>query len=137
SGRFAFHLLGSGLMVDGAVWSGRLRPKASPVIPLRVILEEDVPEKYYIPAADVSKWARLKGAKAEPRKAKNNFRYRYEEGAIPFPDPIGGPARTIMTREGGLSPSRFKHVILDPETERLRVLTPLEVERRNQFSDGW
>ena len=111
--------------------------KASAVVPLKSVLEEDVPEDYYIPDFDVLKWARLKGAKAEPRKAKNNFRYRYEEGAIPFPDSIEGPSRTIMTREGGLSPSRFKHVILDPETKRLRVLTPLEVERLNQFPDGW
>lgn len=137
SDRFEFHFLGSGVMANGAVWSRRLRPKTSAVVPLKSVLQEDVPEEYYIPDSDALKWARLKGAKAEPRRAKNNFRYRYEEGAIPFPDPIEAPARTIMTREGGLSPSRFKHVILDPETKRLRVLTPLEVERLNQFPDGW
>ena len=137
SDRFGFHFLGSGVMANGAVWSRRVRPKASPLVPVKSVLEEDVPEEYYIPESDALKWARLKGAKAEPRKAKNNFRYRYEEGAIPFPDSIEGPSRTIMTREGGLSPSRFKHVIQDPETKRLRVLTPLEVERLNEFPDGW
>ena len=28
-----------------------------------------------------------------------------------FPDPLDKPSRTIITGEGGSSPSRFKHVI--------------------------
>ena len=42
-------------------------------------------------------------------------------------------SRTIITGEGGKSPSRFKHVV---ETERgLRRLTPIELERLNMFPD--
>ena len=32
-----------------------------------------------------------------------------------FPDPLDKPSRTIITGEGGKSPSRFKHVIQTPK----------------------
>ena len=69
--------------------------------------------------------------------AKNGYEYHYTEGAIPFPDPVERPSRTIMTSEGGTSPSRFKHLILDPRVGRYRVLTPIEVERLNGFPQDW
>ena len=51
-----------------------------------------------------------------------------------FPDPLDKPSRTIITGEGGKSPSRFKHVI---ETEKgFRRLTPIELERLNMFPDN-
>ena len=51
-----------------------------------------------------------------------------------FPDPLDKPSRTIITAEGGPTPSRFKHVI---KTERgLRRLTPLELERLCMFPDN-
>ena len=51
-----------------------------------------------------------------------------------FPDPLEKPSRTIITGEGGKSPSRFKHVI---ETDKgLRRLTPIELERLNGFPDN-
>lgn len=51
-----------------------------------------------------------------------------------FPDPLDRPARTIVTGEGGSSPSRFKHVVR--VDGRLRRLTPVELERLNMFPDG-
>jgi DNA (cytosine-5)-methyltransferase 1 len=52
-----------------------------------------------------------------------------------FPDPIDRPSRTILTGEGGTSPSRFKHVV---QSEKgLRRLLPVELERLNGFPDGW
>lgn len=43
-------------------------------------------------------------------------------------------SRTIITGEGGKSPSRFKHVI---KTDHgLRRLTPIELERLNGFPDN-
>ncbi len=53
-----------------------------------------------------------------------------------FPDPLDKPSRTIVTGEGGKSPSRFKHVIKSPESGRLRRLTPVELERLNMFPDN-
>ena len=51
-----------------------------------------------------------------------------------FPDGLDKPSRTIITGEGGVGPSRFKHVILT-ESGRHRRLTPVELERLNMFPD--
>ena len=48
-----------------------------------------------------------------------------------YPDPIDEPSRTIITGEGGPSPSRFKHVIDTPYGKRR--LTPVELEKLNDF----
>ena len=45
------------------------------------------------------------------------------------------PARTILTSETGKS--RSTHVIEDPGTGRLRLLTPIEAERIQGFDDNW
>jgi DNA (cytosine-5)-methyltransferase 1 len=52
-----------------------------------------------------------------------------------FPDLLTRPSRTILTGEGGSSPSRFKHII--KVGHRYRRLTPLELERLNGFPDNW
>jgi len=78
-------------------------------------------------------WEYLKGAKKEKRKTQDGFEYNYSEGAMIYPDALDNASRTIITGEGGKSPSRFKHVV---ETDRgLRRLTPVELERLNMFPD--
>jgi len=79
------------------------------------------------------KWEYLKGGKKEIRKTKEGFEYNYSEGSMVFPDALDKPSRTIITGEGGKSPSRFKHVV---QTKKgLRRLTPVELERLNMFPD--
>jgi DNA (cytosine-5)-methyltransferase 1 len=95
-----------------------------------------VPPSFFIPQEQVRRWAYLKGRKDVPRTAKNGHSYMYSEGAIAFPDPLDKPSRTILTGEGGATPSRFKHVI-DAGDGRLRRLTPIELERLNGFPDRW
>jgi DNA (cytosine-5)-methyltransferase 1 len=52
-----------------------------------------------------------------------------------FPDLLTNPSRTILTGEGGSTPSRFKHII---RTKRgYRRLTPVELERLSGFPDDW
>ena len=85
---------------------------------------------------DLAKWEYLKGAKHELRKGRDGFEFSYNEGGMAFPDPLDKPSRTIITSEGGVTPSRFKHVIKDPENGRLRRLIPLELERLNMFPDN-
>ena len=93
-----------------------------------------VSSEFYIDENDKPKWEYLKGAKKEKRKTKNGFEYNYTEGAMIYPDALDNSSRTIITGEGGKSPSRFKHVIL---TDRgLRRLTPIELERLNMFPDN-
>ena len=62
--------------------------------------------------------------------------YKYEEGQIAYPDLLDRPSRTVVTSEIGRSPSRMRHLIrLDDGTHRR--LMPIELERLNQFPDGW
>ena len=68
------------------------------------------------------------------RTAKSGFTYNYSEGGMIFPDALDNASRTIITGEGGKSPSRFKHVI--SYNKRLRRLTPIELERLNMFPDN-
>jgi len=96
--------------------------------------EKKIPEEYFIDSKDKKRWAYLKGSKKEPRKSKSGHIYNYSEGAMAFPDPLTKPARTIITGEGGSSPSRFKHVIRT-KSGKLRRLTPIELERINMFPD--
>jgi DNA (cytosine-5)-methyltransferase 1 len=80
------------------------------------------------------KWKYLKGRKNEERISKSTgAKYKYGEGKMIYPDEADMPSRTIITGEGGSSPSRFKHVI---KTKKgLRRLTPVELERLNGFPD--
>lgn len=101
----------------------------------KILLNGAVPANYYIPETDLDKWYYLKGAKKEKRINKTTgFEYHYNEGGMVFPDPLDKPSRTIITGEGGPSPSRFKHVIQTADG-RLRRLTPVELERLNMFPD--
>lgn len=122
------------------VWSLDLRPDYDgPFTTLSDVLEpeDQVPESFFVPDGQLERWRYLKGAKVEPRVHKESgVPYRHEEGALPFPDPLDSPARTILTAEGGATPSRFKHIIRTP-SGRYRRLTPRELERLNGFPDDW
>ena len=124
-----------------------------------------IPQEYYISPEDVLKpkgWKYLKGAKKEQREGTDGFTYSYNEGAMKFPDPLDNASRTIITGEGGPTPSRFKHaVVFRPpnskiellklnskahhkvrtelgmkKNEWIRRLTPIELERLNMFPDN-
>lgn len=98
--------------------------------------DSDVPDEFFIQDEDVPKWQYAKGRKSEKRINKiTGYEYNYSEGAMAFPDSIEKPSRTIITGEGGASPSRFKHVILT-ESGKYRRLTPIELERLNMFPDN-
>ncbi|MBK7382998.1 MAG: DNA (cytosine-5-)-methyltransferase [Flavobacteriales bacterium] len=127
-----------GVMIDGVVFTMKVEPKGEgEVATLRSVLQEEasVPASFHITHADLPQWKYLKGAKQEPRtSAATGHQYAYAEGAMTFPDALDRPSRTIITGEGGRSPSRFKHIIL--VNGRYRRLTPLELERLNMFPDG-
>ena len=131
--------LTAGVMWRRAVWTRPVTAKYSGSMKvLRDVLEEadEVPESFFIRKEQLDRWAYLKGPKDIPRTARNGHEYLYSEGGIAFPDPIDQPSRTILTGEGGVTPSRFKHVV-EAGDGRLRRLTPLELERLNGFKDGW
>lgn len=137
SDRYDFDFQNAGVMTAGEVWTVHTKPRPEASLTLGSVLETNAPDRYFVQATDIARWRYLKGAKSESRKAGTGFRYAYTEGAIPFPDALDQPSRTMVTGEGGPSPSRFKHLVLVPETNAYRVLTPVECERLNQFPDGW
>lgn len=92
-------------------------------------------ESFYIPETDIERWKYFKGSKREERTKANGFKYFYTEGTMSFPDSLDKPSRTIITSEGGSGPDRCRHVIKD-DTNRLRRLTPIELERLNMFPDN-
>jgi DNA (cytosine-5)-methyltransferase 1 len=128
----------AGVMCGGTVWTRQVIPGQLGHATLGEILlpAAEVDASFFVPDEQIPRWERLKGAKSEPRRATNGHEYLYSEGAIAFPDPLDGPSRTILTGEGGTTPSRFKHVV-DAGNGRLRRLTPVELERLNGFPDGW
>lgn len=130
----------SGLIIDRMVVTFDTTPSyAGEVTTLGDVLlpENDVPMDYFIDDSHIDKWKYLKGAKKEKRVNKaTGFEYNYCEGGMVFPDAIDKPSRTIVTGEGGSSPSRFKHVVKCKESGKLRRLTPLELERLNMFPDN-
>jgi len=126
----------SGVFINGQVYTAKTSPNyAGPRTVVADVLQNgDVTSDFYIPSEDYHKWEYLKGAKKEVRTAKNGFEYTYSEGGMIFPDALDNASRTIITGEGGKSPSRFKHVI--QTAKGLRRLTPVELERLNMFPDN-
>ncbi len=126
----------SGVMIGGKVCTTKVSENYKGCLMTLgdvLISEKDVPKEYYIDKEDIERWEYLKGSKNEPRKAASGFEFIYKEGSMSFPDSIKKASRTIITGEGGPTPSRFKHVI---KTKKgLRRLTPLELERLCMFPD--
>jgi len=95
-----------------------------------------VPSEYWVPRERIPEWRYLKGAKSIQRThADSGGSYKYAEGSMAFPDSLERPSRTILTGEGGTSPSRFKHIIETPGG--MRRLLPVELERLSGFPDDW
>jgi DNA (cytosine-5)-methyltransferase 1 len=129
--------LTAGVMWKGEVHTLQAQPIKEPATPLGEILlpVNQVPKQFFIPQEQMERWTYLKGSKKEPRNGRDGFTYFYNEGPVAFPEPLDQPSRTILTGEGGVSPSRFKHVV--KQGRRYRRLTPVELERLNGFPDGW
>ncbi len=125
----------TGLCINGTVTTLKSNPEygGERIILSDILQNGGVPEDFYIPTKDLPKWEYLKGSKKEVRTTKQGFQYNYSEGSMIFPDAHEKPSRTIITGEGGKSPSRFKHVVSTPKG--LRRLTPIELERLNMFPD--
>ncbi len=128
----------AGLMIDKNVWTIRTKPihgGKKTTLGEILIPDEEVPKEYFVDEKSIQEWKYLKGAKKEEREGKNGFKYSYTEGPVSFPDHLDKPSRTIVTGEGGPTPSRFKHVV-KTGSGRLRRLTPIELERLNMFPDN-
>ncbi len=127
-----------GIMINRKILTAKVFPEynGEQITIRRIMLSEDkIPEEFFIDEKSLEEWKYLKGAKKEERSNGKGFTYIYSEGGMIFPENLDAPSRTIVTGEGGSSPSRFKHVI-QTESGRLRRLTPIELERLNMFPDN-
>ena len=130
--------LNAGYVYCGTVYTADTEPDyKGPYMTIRDIMvsPSEVDESFYVSDEDIEKWKYFKGYKRFIRKAKDGTEYVYSEGAMEFPDSIDKPSRTIITSEGGKSPDRCRHIIMD-QTGRYRRLTPVELERLSMFPDN-
>ncbi len=135
SDAFSFPFENAGYMHNGMIYTTRIVPIEEKGPVLSDILESNVDEKYYESEERLEKWKYLKGSKRIERIASNGHKYMYSEGAMTYPDAWDAPGRTMLTSEGTLN--RSSHVVEDPATRRIRILTPVECERMQGFEDGW
>jgi DNA (cytosine-5)-methyltransferase 1 len=131
--------MNSGYYENGIAYTVRSEAKLSKKFSvLGDVLQPDsqVPDEFWIDEKRLKEWKYLKGAKSIQRTHKGSgTTYIYAEGKMAFPDLVSNPSRTILTAEGGQTPSRFKHII--KTKNGYRRLTPIELERLNGFPDNW
>jgi len=158
----------SGVMVERQVWTTKCKAKYEgefTTLGSVLVTPGKIPDSYILDSEALLRekgWIYLKGSKKEMREGTDGFTYRYAEGPVTFPDALNRASRTVVTGEGGSSPSRFKHVVkfkptkgqIDRlgltsakcnevrsilnlgKTQWLRRLTPIELERLNGFPDN-
>ena len=159
SDSFVFNFENTGVMRDGIIYTLKTTPDYDgEQITLGDIMETgEVDESFFIPeerlyytdpsvdhsdetVAKLSDrehktWQYIKGAKKLPRTAATGHDYVFSEGAVPMIDAPNKPARTMLTSEGGFS--RTTHIVRDLKTDRIRLLTPTEMERIQGFPTNW
>lgn len=135
SDNFAFAFEAAGYMRKGRIYTSKVIEQEEEPIALGKILQKNVDDKFYITNEKMPKWTYLKGAKKIPRTSANGHEYVFSEGPVAFPDPWDRPGRTMLTSESTLN--RSTHVVSDPGTGRLRLLTPVEAERLQGFDAEW
>ncbi len=136
SNKFKAQFYNAGIMLNGKVYSSKVEKNCTDICPLKSIIQKDkVEDKYFLNEETLEKFKYLKGTKRIPRIKPNGESYVYTEGAMPCPDNLEAPARTMLTSEGGIS--RTTHIVEDYITKKIRLLTPLECERINGFPDNW
>ena len=125
----------SGIFINGICYTSKHDPIKEEKLTLgKIIMTQKVNESFYIEPDLINKWEIAKGPQKTKRITNAGFEYFYSMGRMNFPDDLEQPARTIVTGEGGKTPSRFKHVV---KTKfGLRRLTPIELEKINMFPEN-
>lgn len=135
SDNFSFDFESAGFMRDWRVMTGKANEQEEKPITLGEILEPCDNEDYFIKSSDLPSWVEMKGAKKKERTTEDGHTYFFSEGAIPFLDYHNKPGRTMLTSEG--TKNRSTHIVADPATGTIRLLTPRECERLQGFPDDW
>lgn len=129
SDKFKAEFENAGFMIGNKVYTVKTKPIEEAPITLGQIAEKDgVDAHYFLNENQRKKYEYLRGSKKIPRVDKNGFEYMYSEGAMSPYDVLDLPARTMLTSEG--TTNRSTHIIKDPKEGKLRILTPIECERK-------
>ena len=128
--------LNSGVYKNGTAYTVKVEAQESQKRALREALvpDSEVPPEFYVEETELAKWKKLKDGGPRDRKSKSGYTYTYSEGRMNLTDDLDKPSRTIVTGEGGSTPSRFKHLI--DINGRYRRLTPVELEKLNGFPEN-
>lgn len=134
----------AGFFINGKAFTARITPRyfgtkmtlGDKLVPIGT----HIPDEFYVDASiveDAEKgWTYHKGPKKIKRKDKTTgHEYYFAEGGMSVTDPLDKPSRTIITSEGGATPSRTKHLI--EWDGRYRRLLPEELEQLNMFPAKW
>ena len=135
SDMFKFNFENAGFMRNGVIYTTKITEKVETPKTLKEILEPCDNEDYFIKSSDLPSWVQMKGAKKKERVTADGHAYTFSEGAIPFLDYYNKPGRTMLTSEG--TKNRSSHIVADPGTGTIRILTPIECERLQGFDDNW
>lgn len=135
SDKFSFCFENAGVMREGNIITGKVVEQEETPITLGSILEPCENEDYFVSSSDLPSWVTMKGAKKKERTTADGHKYTFSEGAIPFLDYHNKPGRTMLTSEG--TKNRSTHIVADPKTGTIRILTPVECERLQGFDDNW
>ncbi len=134
---FSFKFENSGTLKNGILYTAKTTPRGSKTKNLRdIILKDKVDSDLFISEKKKEKLQYLKGSKKILRvNKKTGIEYFYTEGKMTFPENLDLPGRTMLTSEGSVN--RSTHIINDNLTGKLRILSPVEAERLNEFPDNW
>ena len=135
SDEYAFPFENSGVLVDGWAYTIRTEPVKEEPTTLGQIAESGVDEHYYLTEKQKEQFGYLRGSKKIPRLRPDGTEYLYSEGGMSPYDEMDLPGRTMLTSEGSVN--RSTHIVKDPATGELRILTPVECERLNMFPSNW
>ena len=133
SNKFSWNFFESGIMIDGVVATSKINPIKDSPCTLRNIVEKNVDSHFYLDVNRINKFSYLRDRKKIARTKPNGENYWYSEGAMSPYDSLDLPGRTMLTSEG--TTNRSTHILKDKKG--IRILTPIECERLNQFPDNW
>jgi DNA (cytosine-5)-methyltransferase 1 len=135
SDNFVGSFKNSGVMIDGIIYTAKAKAINPTPGKLIDIVEKDNKDlTLYLNDEQIKKFQYLKGGKSIKRE-KNGITYNYAEGKMDFPDSLDKSGRTMLTSEASVN--RSTHVVSDLKTNKLRLISPVEAERLNEFPDNW
>jgi DNA (cytosine-5)-methyltransferase 1 len=134
--------LNGGILHEGSVfpYKAEFAKSYNPMVFEDIRIDESLEDvsSLLVSNKTIKSWKEAKGGKRIQRFKPDGTPYIWAEGAMELDQKNDKPLRTVITSEGGLSPSRTRHLVSlnNPMNGHIyRILHPLEMERANMFPD--